>query len=222
MSSGIEQHDSAIASVGLVEAMGLSASLVVADVMVKAANVRLVGIEVNHAGGMGVKVTGSAADVRASVQAGREIAEQMHALLGGRDWACYSADADFLVHSAQEYNSLLGFYEHMLPGRVGASPAADSQGAAMAAQDAIGFIETQGLVGLLEAADTMCKAADVKIIGKEKIGAAYVTVMVTGDVAAVNAAVRAGAAAVERIGGKLILAHVIARPHDELAALLPK
>ncbi|HOW72331.1 MAG TPA: BMC domain-containing protein [Phycisphaerae bacterium] len=92
----------------------------------------------------------------------------------------------------------------------------------MAAQDAIGFIETQGLVGLLEAADTMCKAADVKIIGKEKIGAAYVTVMVTGDVAAVNAAVRAGAAAVERIGGKLILAHVIARPHDELAALLPK
>ncbi|MBP7933250.1 MAG: BMC domain-containing protein [Phycisphaerae bacterium] len=222
MSADVEQQDSAIASVGLVEVMGLSASLVVADVMVKAANVRLAGIEVNHAGGMGVKVTGRAADVRASVQAGREIAEQMHALLGGRDWASYAAGADFLVHSAQEYNTLLGFYEHMLPGGAGASPAADSQGAAMAAQDAIGFIETQGLVGLLEAADTMCKAADVKIIGKEKIGAAYVTVMVTGDVAAVKAAVQAGAAAVERVGGKLILGHVIARPHDELAALLPK
>lgn len=222
MSVQAQQQGSAAASVGLVEAMGLSVSLVVADVMAKAANVRIVGIEVNHAGGMGVKVTGGAADVRASVQAGREAAERMNAYIGGRDWANHAGDADFLVHSVQEYNTLLGFYEHMLPGGAGASPAADSQGVAMAAQDAIGFIETQGLVGLLEAADTMCKAADVKIIGKEKIGAAYVTVMVTGDVAAVNAAVQAGAAAVERVGGKLILAHVIARPHDELAALLPK
>ncbi|HOA72301.1 MAG TPA: BMC domain-containing protein [Phycisphaerae bacterium] len=92
----------------------------------------------------------------------------------------------------------------------------------MAGQEAIGLIETQGLVGLLEAADAMCKAANVQIVGKEKIGAAYVTVMVTGDVAAVKAAVEAGAAAVEKVGGKLILAHVIARPHEELAALLPR
>jgi len=89
-------------------------------------------------------------------------------------------------------------------------------------QEAIGLIETQGLVGLLEAADAMCKAAHVEIIGKEKIGAAYVTVMVQGDVAAVKAAVEAGTAAVQKVGGKLILAHVIARPHEELANLLPK
>jgi len=91
----------------------------------------------------------------------------------------------------------------------------------MAGDDAMGLIETQGFVGLLEAADAMLKAADVHIIAKEKIGAAYVTVIVRGSVAAVRAAVDAGKAAVERVGGKLILAHVIARPHEELAALLP-
>ena len=74
---------------------------------------------------------------------------------------------------------------------------------------------------MLEASDVMLKAANVEIIGKEKIGGAYVTVMVRGDVAAVKAAVEAGAAAVEQVGGKLILAHVIPRPHDGLARLLP-
>ena len=92
----------------------------------------------------------------------------------------------------------------------------------MDAQDAIGLIETQGLVGMLEAADAMLKAASVELIGMEKIGAAYVTVMVKGDVAAVKAAVEAGTQAVERVGGKLILAHVIPRPHGEVLSLLPR
>ena len=92
---------------------------------------------------------------------------------------------------------------------------------AMAKQDAIGLIETQGLVGMLEAADVMLKTAAVEVIGKEKIGGAYVTVMVRGDVAAVKAAVQAGAVAVEQVGGKLILAHVIPRPHEGLTCLLP-
>ena len=91
----------------------------------------------------------------------------------------------------------------------------------MAHQDAIGMIETQGLIGMLEASDVMLKAANVEVIGKEKIGGAYVTVMVKGDVAAVTAAVEAGGAAVEQVGGKLILSHVIPRPHDGLAKLLP-
>ena len=206
-------------SVGFIEVYGMSVSLVVADVMAKAALVRLAGIEINHAGGMGIKVTGRTGDVRVAVEAGRTTAEQLHALVGHRAWSHYVGDADFLIHSAQEYNALLDDYEHMLPDGRAASKGA---GKFMATGEAIGFIETQGLVGLLEAADAMCKAANVKIIGKEKIGAAYVTVMVRGDVAAVKAAVQAGAAAVERVGGKLILAHVIARPHEELAALLPK
>ena len=88
-------------------------------------------------------------------------------------------------------------------------------------QEALGIIETQGLAAILEATDTMLKAANVTLVGKEKIGAAYVTVIVKGDVAAVTAAVDAGAKAVNGLG-KLIAAHVIARPHEDLVALLPK
>jgi len=86
---------------------------------------------------------------------------------------------------------------------------------------ALGMIETQGLVGMLEATDAMLKAAAVELIGREKIGAAYVTVMVKGDVAAVRAAVEAGAHAVESLGQKLVCSHVIAKPHADMARLLP-
>jgi microcompartment protein CcmL/EutN len=85
---------------------------------------------------------------------------------------------------------------------------------------AIGILETQGLTAILEATDAMLKAADVELVGKEKIGAAYVTVIVRGDVAAVTAAVEAGAQAAAPLG-KVIAAHVIARPHEGLLALLP-
>jgi len=86
---------------------------------------------------------------------------------------------------------------------------------------ALGLIETQGLTGVIEAADAALKAADVTLVGKEKIGAAYVTIMVKGDVAAVKAAVEAGGKAAEQVG-KLISTHVIPRPHPELASLLPE
>ena len=95
-------------------------------------------------------------------------------------------------------------------------------GKIMTHEDAIGLIETQGLVGIIEAADVMCKAANVEIVGKESVGGGYVTVMVKGDVAAVKAAVEAGAEAVTRIGGKLVLAHIIARPHSGVSSLLPR
>lgn len=210
-------------SVGIVEVHGLSATLVVADVMCKAGNVRLAGIESNALGGMGIKVTGSTADVRMAVNAGETLAQRMNALVGHADWSNFSDEVEFLVHSKQEYNGLLEANDHLLPvpSRPSAGPISRKARDNMP-QEAIGLIETQGLVGLLEAADAMCKAANVQIVGREKIGAAYVTVMVSGDVAAVKAAVEAGAAAVEKVGGKLILAHVIARPHEELANLLPK
>jgi microcompartment protein CcmL/EutN len=88
-------------------------------------------------------------------------------------------------------------------------------------QQAIGILETQGLTAILEATDAMLKSANVTLVGKEKIGAAYVTVIVKGDVAAVTAAMDAGSKAVGALG-KLVAAHVIARPHEELTALLPK
>lgn len=88
--------------------------------------------------------------------------------------------------------------------------------------DAIGLLETQGLVAALHATDEMLKGAAVTLVGKEKIGAAYVTIIVRGDVAAVQSAIASGKQTVERLGGKLVMADVIARPHPDLAALLPK
>ena len=87
--------------------------------------------------------------------------------------------------------------------------------------DALGMVETKGLVGAIEAADAMVKAANVSLVGYEKIGSGLVTVMVRGDVGAVKAATDAGAAAAERVG-ELISVHVIPRPHEEVEYILPK
>ena len=87
--------------------------------------------------------------------------------------------------------------------------------------EALGMIETKGLVAMVEAADAMVKAANVRLIGKEQIGSGLVTVFVRGDVGAVKAATDAGAAAAEKVG-ELISVHVIARPHVEVDSILPK
>ena len=87
-------------------------------------------------------------------------------------------------------------------------------------QEALGMIETKGLVGAIEASDAMVKAANVVLIGKEYIGAGYVTVMVRGDVGAVKAATDAGAAATRRVG-ELVAVHVIPRPHEHVEKILP-
>lgn len=87
--------------------------------------------------------------------------------------------------------------------------------------EAIGLIETRGLVASIEAADAMVKAANVTLMGQERIGSAYITVIVKGDVGAVKAAVDAGAAAAKRVG-ELISVHVIPRPHQELELILPQ
>jgi len=88
-------------------------------------------------------------------------------------------------------------------------------------QEALGLVETKGLIGSVEAADAMVKAANVVLVGKEFIGAGYVTVLVRGDVGAVKAATDAGAAAARRVG-ELVSVHVIPRPHAEVEKILPK
>ena len=87
--------------------------------------------------------------------------------------------------------------------------------------EALGMIETRGLVGAIEAADAMVKAAKVVLIGKEKIGGGFVTVMVRGDTGAVKAATDAVASAAEKVG-ELISVHVIPRPHEDVEKILPK
>jgi microcompartment protein CcmL/EutN len=89
------------------------------------------------------------------------------------------------------------------------------------ASEALGMVETRGLIGSVEAADAMVKAANVVLVGKEYIGQGYVTVLVRGDVGAVKAATDAGAAAARRVG-ELVSVHVIPRPHAEVERILPK
>lgn len=102
------------------------------------------------------------------------------------------------------------------------SPEGARQGGAkkMANTNALGMVETKGLVGAIEAADAMVKSANVQLVGKEQVGGGLVTVMVRGDVGAVQAATDAGAAAAEKVG-ELISVHVIPRPHAEVDAILP-
>lgn len=90
----------------------------------------------------------------------------------------------------------------------------------MEAMQALGMIETKGLVGAIEAADAMVKAANVRLIGKVHVGGGLVTVMVRGDVGAVKAATDAGSAAADRVG-ELVSVHVIPRPHNEVEYILP-
>ncbi len=88
------------------------------------------------------------------------------------------------------------------------------------ALEALGMVETRGLVAAIEAADAMVKAANVELIGTEKIGSGLVSVMVRGDVGAVNAAVGAGASAASKLG-EIVASHVIPRPHSDVEKILP-
>jgi len=97
----------------------------------------------------------------------------------------------------------------------------DTGGYKMASLQALGMVETKGLVGAIEAADAMVKAANVHLIGKEHVGGGLVTVMVRGDVGAVKAATDAGASAAAKVG-ELVSVHVIPRPHGDVELILPK
>ncbi len=203
-------------ALGFLEIPFLGVTLLVADQVVKAAGVRILGFESPGNGSILVRLEGEVA----AVQAALDHAKKYAAGLGAEIVAtCLSRpDAGFppMIHFPNSQNPLYGGRDQFLP-----TDFPSTNPKTMNTQEAIGIIETQGLTAVLEATDAMLKAANVKLVGKEKIGAAYVTVIVRGDVAAVKAAVAAGSRAVGSLG-KLVAAHVIARPHDDLTALMPK
>jgi ethanolamine utilization protein EutM len=197
-------------SLALLEIGNLAPALLVADRCAKAAGVEIVGIESTDSAQQCIKLAGSAADVREAAEQGAALARAMGAaaqlvIIPGPTEATGK-----LARRPPVFNPLLGIYDSRV-----------KKEDAMTHPDALGLLETQGLVAALHATDEMLKAAAVELVGKEKIGAAYVTIIVRGDVAAVQAAIAAGKQAVERLGGKLIMAAVVPRPHPELAALLP-
>lgn len=204
-------------ALGFVEVGFLSIAALVADHIIKAAHVRLLGLETTGNEQLMLRLEGDVPSVQAALAAAKIRARELGTTATTNCLARPEAALAPLLDFPNAQNPLYGGRDQFLPTDF---PQPKDQ-IMNANEQALGIIETQGLTALLEATDTMLKAANVSLVGKEKIGAAYVTIIVRGDVAAVKAAVEAGAKAVDGLG-KLIAAHVIARPHPDLVSLLPK
>ncbi len=199
-------------ALGLIEIGGFAPALVALDVLDKAADVNVLQAELNDQLGVLIKITGTASTVAAAVEAAESAAQAMKVSVIVDVINNVSDQAWQASSSPREYSPLLEADVVYFPKTVSKT---------MNGPFALGLIETQGLTAVLEALDTAAKAANVEVVGREKLGGGYVTVIFKGDVAAVQAAVAAGKASVEGLG-KLIAAHVIARPSDAVLRLLPK
>lgn len=186
--------------------------MVALDVMAKAAAIRVLQAEINDFLGTIIKIEGEVDDVRTAIDAGFKVAEQMQGKPASQVIPRLDGEAWKAIASAEEYNPLIQQKTVTFPDET------DSKENTMT--DALGFIETQGFTAVFDAIDRACKAANVEVIGKEKLGGGYITVVVRGDVAAVKAAIDAGRSDVEKFGN-LIAAHVIARPSAAVLGLLP-
>jgi microcompartment protein CcmL/EutN len=202
-------------ALGLIEIRSWSAAMAALDAAEKAAPIRLLQVELNDLYGACIKFTGSSADVRAAVSAGSGIASVMRADCVTHVINAPDGGAGRAIEAGREFNPLI-------EQDVVHFPQTDQEpGVSQQMSFAIGMIETQGLTAVIEAIDTACKAASVEVLGKEKLGGGFVTVLIKGDVAAVKAAIEAGKAKVDGLG-KLIAAHVIPRPSAAVMSLLPK
>jgi microcompartment protein CcmL/EutN len=206
-----------MSALGFIEVPFLSIAAVVADAAAKAARVRVLGFEATGNENILIRLGGGIADVEAALATADELATRLGSAAVVQALARPTEGLDAMIYFPNAQNPLYGGRDQFLPTDFPYPETTIMSNK----QEAIGILETQGLTAILEATDAMLKAANVTLVGKEKIGAAYVTVIVKGDVAAVTAAVDAGRQAIGNLG-KLIAAHVIARPHDDLVALLPK
>lgn len=205
-----------MSAIGFIEVPFFSIAAVVADGVAKESGIHILGFDTSGSEEIVIRIAGGVD----SVQAGLDFAQRKAAALGvkclGTRLARPHPGMAGLYCAPNAINPLYGGRDQFLPTDF-PNPIhnmnTDTQ--------ALGILETQGLTASLQATDAMLKSANVQLVGKEKIGAAYVTIVVRGDVAAVKAAIDAGAAAAAPLG-KVIAAHVIARPHQELLALLPK
>ncbi len=210
----------AVEALGVLEVTGLTPAMVALDRMDKTADIRIQQAELNDWLGFVMKITGSVASVQAAIAVGVQVAESMggkpkSTILNHPDpsaWAGIDSKPEFNPTLQQQIVKIPSYEAISKPG---VSNVADPS------SFALGFIETQGFTAVFEAIDSACKAANVEVLGKEKLGGGYITVIIKGDVAAVKAAIEAGSAKVGQLG-KLIAGHVIARPSAAVLALLPK
>ena len=210
-------------ALGMLETTGYTPAMVALDTMEKAANVRVVQAEINDFLGIIIKLTGTTDEVTTAIAAGYQVASQM----GGQPVKDVinrpDAEAWKVIESPPESNPLIQQDVVHIPVTSAHNETLGSEKLTVTQTTsfALGFIETQGFTAVFEAIDTACKAASVEVVGKEKLGGGYVTVVIKGDVAAVHAAIDAAKGQVEGLG-KLIAAHVIPRPSESVLALLPR
>lgn len=203
-------------AVALLEVHSLGAALVVLDRVEKAAIVRVLQAELNDYYGLFLKLTGDSASVRIAVETARRITSAMKVALTAEVLDSPDAGAWGVIESPPEYQPLLEQEVVFIPGRRAHTMTDQNK-----TPEALGLLETQGFTAVTAATDAACKAAGVRVIAKEKLGGGYITVIFEGDVAAVTAAVAAGRQAAEAVG-KLISAHVIARPSEGVGQILTR
>ena len=203
----------------LIEITNFTPAIVALDALEKAAGVQLVQMELNDFNGVFLKLSGDPSSLRAAADAAKQSVEAMQGKINLTILNNPSEEALRAIMSKPEKSPLLNqsivFDPQTSISSATSSPMSDTK------PFAIGLIETQGFTAVMEAIDTACKAANVTILGKEKLGGGYITIVIKGDVAAVRAAVDAAKPKVEGLG-KLIAAHVIARPSESVLSLLPK
>jgi ethanolamine utilization protein EutM len=205
-------------ALGLLEVTGLTPSMVALDAAEKAAKIEVLQSEINDLLGVILKFAGSVSDVGTALAAGRAAAEAMGVEAIARVIPRVDEGAMTAILSHPEFNPLIQQDVVFVP-RTTRSQGVEAP-VSLETGFALGFIETQGFTAVFAAVDTACKAANVEIVAKEKLGGGFVTIVIKGDVASVIAAIEAGKAEVESLG-KLIAAHVIPRPSPSVLGLLP-
>ena len=194
-------------AIGFIETKGLVGNIEATDAMLKAASVDFLGSVALGAGLVAVVVTGEVASVKASVEAGAEAASRVGELVSTNV-------------IARPHNDIIKIMPPKGPA-AGGSLGEDAVKEDAPLKSALGMIETYGYTANIQAADAMLKAAEVTLVGQERIGAGLVTVFVQGDVGAVKAAVEAGLESGSRIG-EVVSSHVIARPHTGVTECMPQ
>jgi microcompartment protein CcmL/EutN len=198
-------------SLALIEIGGWSPAMVVLDAMEKCANVRVLQTELNDAPGVCIKLHGRIGDIESAARAAEQAAGAMQVTVIAHVIPAPSDHSRAAYEAAPDFNSLIEQASIQIP----ENPMSEQ------ANFALGLIETQGFTAVFEAIDTALKTAAVEVVAREKLGGGYITVLIKGDVAAVNAAVSAGKAKVEGLG-RLVAAHVIPSPSKGVLSLLPK
>lgn len=191
--------------------------MVILDAMEKTARVRLLQTELNDSPGVCMTLAGPLAGLEEAVAAAESTGRRMQVRIVAEVIAAPDPGSQAAYLAAPDYNPLIEQATIHVPPRAKRKETSVAQ----QANFAVGLIETQGFTAVFEAIDTAVKTAAVEVLAREKLGGGYITVLIKGDVAAVTAAIEAGKAKVEGLG-KLIAAHVIARPSQAVLSLLPK